>query len=122
MLPNALAIGVPYDLFWHLTPKKLEAFYEAHRLKQEMRDGEMWIMGRYVLSAVSVAVEHCLAGKKAKSEYLEKPFMQLTGLQNQEEEILLSEEEIQRQTEQLFLRLQIMGTNYKNNKQKGDRA
>ena len=37
----------------------------------------MWFMGQYVYSAVSTAVEHNLAGRKAKSEYLKKPAMQL---------------------------------------------
>lgn len=116
-----MAIGVPYELFWHLTPKKLDVFYEAHKIRQEIHDSQMWIMGRYVLSAVSVAVEHCLAGRKAKSEYLDRPFMKLAEQKkgNQEEKFF-SEEEIQRQTEQLFLKLQIMGTNYKNNNQEGD--
>lgn len=36
----------------------------------------MWFMGVYVQSAVSVAIERNLAGKKAKSKYLEKPIMQ----------------------------------------------
>ena len=40
-------------------------------------DEEMWFMGQYVYSAVSTAVEHNLAGRKAKSEYLKKPVMQL---------------------------------------------
>lgn len=35
----------------------------------------MWLMGQYVLSAVSVAVEHCLAGKKAKREYIKEPIL-----------------------------------------------
>ncbi len=28
------------------------------------------------MSAVSIAVEHCLAGKKGKSKYIRKPIMQ----------------------------------------------
>lgn len=34
-----MAIGVPYDIFWHLTPKKLESFYKAHQMK--MRIGQV---------------------------------------------------------------------------------
>ena len=45
-------------------------------------------MGVYVQSAVSVAIERNLAGKKAKSKYLEKPIMQdiedNTGLTQEE--------------------------------------
>lgn len=40
-----------------------------------MRDEEAWLNGQYTLSAVSVAVEHCIAGKKAKSKYVDEPFM-----------------------------------------------
>lgn len=32
-------------------------------------------MGMYVLSAVSVAIERNLAGKKAKSEYIKEPLL-----------------------------------------------
>lgn len=35
----------------------------------------MWYMGMYVQNAVGVAVEHCLAGRKAKSKYMQKPIM-----------------------------------------------
>ena len=66
-LPNALAIDVPYDLFWHLNPKKLECFKSAHAIKKRMKDEEMYLMGIYVTRAVGVAVEHCLCGDKAIS-------------------------------------------------------
>lgn len=39
----------------------------------------MWIMGQYVLSAVSTAVEHCLAGRKAKSKYMLAPILKDIG-------------------------------------------
>lgn len=35
----------------------------------------MWYMGMYVQNAVGVAVEHCLAGRKAKLKYLQRPIM-----------------------------------------------
>lgn len=76
MLPNALAIGVPYETFWHLTPKKLKSFYKAYELKRKLQDEQMWFMGQYVLSAVSMAVEHNLHGRKARSKYIEKPILQ----------------------------------------------
>lgn len=76
MLPHALSIGVPYDTFWHLSPKKLKAFYKAHEERIREQDYLAWLFNQYTLSAVSVAVEHCLAGKKARSEYIKKPFLQ----------------------------------------------
>ena len=74
-MPNALAIGVPYELFWTLNPHKLKAFYKAYEIHKKILDEEMWIMGAYVNNAVLSAVEHNLAGKKAKTKYLEQPFL-----------------------------------------------
>ena len=74
--------------------------------------------GSYGLSAVAVAVEHCLAGKKAKSCYIEKPIMSEMK-EKPKESTNLTEEEKRKQTEQLFMRLKIMGANHKrNNKSK----
>ena len=70
-----MAIGVPYDVFWHLNPVKLEAFYESHKLHRQQEDYSMYLMGIYVQKAVGVAVEHCLNGRKAKSEYFKKPIL-----------------------------------------------
>lgn len=39
-------------------------------------DNLMWTwFGNYALSAVTVAVEHNLAGKKAKSQYIKEPIL-----------------------------------------------
>ena len=43
-----------------------------------------WV-GTYGLSAVTVAVEHCLNGRKAKTKYIEKP-VQLFELSEEEKE------------------------------------
>ena len=61
----------------HSTPKILKEYDLAYDLQRKRRDEEMWFMGQYVLSAVVTAIEHNLVGKKAKSEYLKKPVMQL---------------------------------------------
>lgn len=98
-MPNALAIGVPYDLFWHLTPTKLKAFQEARKIKREMLDEEMWVMGQYVLSAVGVAVERCLAGKDSRAKYIEKPIL----LGAREEEMLSEEEKYERDLQKALL-------------------
>ena len=59
------------------TPKVLKEYDIAYDIVRKRMDEEMWFMGQYVYSAVSTAVEHNLAGRKAKSEYLKKPVMQL---------------------------------------------
>lgn len=74
-MPQALVVGVPYDTFWHITPRTLSAFAKAHKLKQRLKDEQMWIMGAYVKVAVQSAVEQCLVGNRAKTKYLEEPIM-----------------------------------------------
>lgn len=74
----------------------------------------MWVMGMYVQNAVAVAVEHCLAGKKAKSKYLEKPLRE-----EQEKEENLSEKELQQMREQFVAKLMIMKTNFELSKNGG---
>lgn len=55
-------------------PADLKPYADAYNLDKKQRDNDMWMwFGTYGLSAVSVAVEHCLAGKKAKSKYIDKP-------------------------------------------------
>lgn len=98
-------------------PKELEPFVEAEKLKVLKRDEDMWVMGMYVQSAVAVAVEHCLAGKKAKSKYLEMPLREKADEENN-----ISEEKLQKQREQFVAQLMIMKTNFELNNAKNDRA
>lgn len=114
-LPNALAIGVPYELFWTLNPRKLQPFIEAQKQKQKLLDSNMWLMGMYIQSAVTVAVEHNLAGKKAQTKYLEKPLLE-TKEQSEREEIL-TEEQKKKQVDNLFLGLQIRKDNFDRHKE-----
>lgn len=57
-------------------PKELEPYDIAHQRQIEEQDylQHLW-WGNYGISAISVALEHCLAGKKAKSKYIEKPII-----------------------------------------------
>jgi hypothetical protein len=57
-------------------PKELDSYDRAYKLKMQEQDHLMHLWwGTYGLSAVSVAVEHCLAGKKAKSKYVQDAVM-----------------------------------------------
>lgn len=109
-----MAIGVPYDVFWHLTPKKLESFYKADEIKRKRRDEEAWLQGMYFVSALNCTVGNMFSGKTSqKQKYVEKPFLQDMAINGKaEQEKPLTQEEIKRQTEQLFLKLQIMGANH----------
>lgn len=71
-------------------PTELEPFLKAYRIKRKMQDEDMWVMGIYIRSAVTVSIEHCLNVNKAKSEYIKEPIRQ-----EQFDNIGLTEEEIQ---------------------------
>ena len=101
-------------------PKELEPFVEAEKLKMIRRDEDMYVMGIYVQKAVAVAVEGCLAGRKAKGKYFDKPIRSdmeesVNGKEN------ISEEEIKRQREMFVTKLMLMKTNFDLNKEKNDR-
>lgn len=70
----------------------------------------MWF-GTYGLSAVSVAVEHCLFGRKAKSKYIEKPV--LSEIQERKTNKELTEEEKQTKLDMFVMSLKIMESNFK---------
>lgn len=74
-LPDAIAMGVTYAEFWKMNPRILKAIAKGYKNKMVDMDYMMWTMGIYVKSAVLVAVDHVLNAKKAKSEYIEKPFL-----------------------------------------------
>ena len=61
------------DIDWS-SPSDLEPYGKAHKLEITEKDSIFHaVCGSYVLSAVSVAIEHCLSGQKAKSEYIKEP-------------------------------------------------
>lgn len=71
------------DIDWS-SPADMKPYLKAHKEELKERDYLAWMFGQYTLSAVSVAVEHNLAGIKAKSKYIEKPFLH-SALEEKEE-------------------------------------
>ncbi len=61
-MPNALLYGVPYELFWHLNPAKLQPFKEAYQKKLEIDNQNAWLQGWYIRMAVGSVLD----GKKCK--------------------------------------------------------
>lgn len=118
MLPSALSIDIPYSVFWHLTPKTLRAHHKAYSMKEKRMDEMIWAAcGNYVLSAVAVAVEGCLAGKKSKLKYVEKPLLHKTE-QKTEQKTDFTEEELQKQREMFVAMLNIKKANFELNHKK----
>lgn len=102
-------MGIGLEEFKHLNPRKLGYCLEGYKLKQKQRDEEMWMWwGNYGISAVTFAVEHCLAGKKARTKYIEKSIFQ----QMEEENKTFTEEELQKQRELFVAKLQVMQSNF----------
>lgn len=53
---------------------ELEYVFKAQKLRKRMNDINNWELGMYIESAVATAVEHNLAGYKARSSYVKEPF------------------------------------------------
>lgn len=114
-MPDALSIGVPYELFWRLNPTKLKPFYESHKLKIKMRDEEMWaVYGNYMISALTVAIDRCFNGRKSSAKFIEHPILSKDIALDGE----LTEEELQRQRELFVAKLRAMKANFDLNHKK----
>lgn len=117
-MPKALAVGCPYETFMSLTPKESQCFYEAQRIKREQIDDISWVMGMYMLKAVSVALDHGFNGRKAHSDYFDKPLMtnmiNTVGVRSESPKKIprnddnLSESEIEQKRKQLVTMLSVM--------------
>ncbi len=57
-----------------MTPAQLGYCIKGHELKRKEQDSDMWhFAGTYGISALIYAIDRCLNGKKARSEYIKKP-------------------------------------------------
>ena len=68
MLPNALMMGVDYNLFWVLDPKGLSPFIKAFSLRQKYEDSMAWQQGLYIRMAVASCLDK-------SSKYPVKPML-----------------------------------------------
>ncbi len=69
---------VPYDVFWHLNPRKLKPFEKAYEMDMDSRQNatnlEAWLYGLYN--------QHAIASVLAKNtKYPKKPFDLFDGKQ-----------------------------------------
>ena len=97
------------DIDWSC-PTDLEPYAKAYKIQMQQQDSQLYTMGMYALSAVSVAIEHCFAGKKATSEYIKQPF--LSEIQTEEKQELTEEERIQAERNRQYMILKVMQTNF----------
>lgn len=93
-------------------PKDFEPYIAAHKALLKKQDEQMWYMGLYVNNAVAVAVDHCLHGEKAKSEYLKEPIMRLQEVKETAKRNL-TEEEKQREVDRFFAQEKVRRVNWR---------
>lgn len=88
-----------------MNPHIIKLLMKGHEEKTKEQDYLAWIFNQYTLSAVSVAVEHCLAGRKAKSEYIKEPILSKTIANDKE----ITEKDIQMAilTEQRYIEMAV---------------
>lgn len=75
ILPRFLNMGVSYEFFMDSYPEKLKPFEIAYKAKIRQIDQLAHVFGMYVESAVQVAVERNLYGKKSKNTYMKEPIL-----------------------------------------------
>lgn len=76
-----------YSTFWRLNPRLLKAFIEADRIKRRQAEIEMYIAGRYVFDAVSLALANGFRQKGTAPEpWLEEPYRMIPFTKEEEEE------------------------------------
>ena len=100
-----------------MTYRQYNIHVKAFELKQDIKDRDMWTLGIYIHSAVVTAVEHCLVGSKAKSEYIKRPLRESIAIDEERQREKTVNEEKQA-AEHTFLKLQIMQANYNLAKQR----
>ena len=60
-----------YDEFWYGDPFRAVAYRQAHRLRIEQANQQLWMQGLYVHNAVAVAINNAFS--KQKQKYIQEP-------------------------------------------------
>lgn len=78
-------MGVPEERILDGTPRDLEPYNKAYKIRRKVEDENMWLNNIYTLNAVSAAIGPMVLGKKAKAKYPNAPLLQ-EQLNNKHEE------------------------------------
>lgn len=98
----------------HIIKLILKGHEEKMKNQMQAQDILNWYLGQYFASALDCTVCNNALWRKKGSKphgYIEKPILQEIE-EKQKENRMLTEEEKKRKTEQLFLKLRIMGANF----------
>lgn len=75
-MPGAIALGISYSDFWHMTPKILHAVQKGHEQKLKIIDSYIHeVFGYYGISALMFSLDNAFNGRKASSEYAKIPIL-----------------------------------------------
>ena len=105
-MPTYVALGLTKQEVMPCCPMELEYVFKAQKLKKRMQDTNNWELGLYIESAVATAVEHNLAGYKARSKYVEEPFSHKADEQE------LNEKNIRKQRKLIVAKLETLKRNW----------
>lgn len=72
------------DEYWYGDPWLCVPYREAHRLRIQQRNEELWLQGLYVHNAVSVAINNAFSKNKLK--YIKSPLEILKPTEEEEQE------------------------------------
>ena len=76
VFPYYLSIGMTYNQFWLESPYLAISYRNAHRLRNEQKNEEMYIQGLYTFEAITTAMSNLhFDGKHHKfNTFRDKPF------------------------------------------------
>ena len=112
-----MQIGIPYDVFWNITPYELDIMLEAYKERQRHINYMMWVNGIYTMSALSATVGNMFKKKGVEpNKYLEEPLPVFEDRKELTEEEKLSEEQ------KLLLTLEAMQRAFEMNKKDKESA
>lgn len=76
LCPDYMAMGMTWDEYWYGNPWMAKAFRQAHRMKRDIKNYELWLQGVYVYEAILDAspVFHPLAKDPKPIPYPSEPF------------------------------------------------
>lgn len=86
MCPYYLAIGMTMAEYWEASPHLVRFYREAHKLRIQQRNQELWLQGLYIYNAFGTVLANAFPKKgAAKQKYIEKP-IELFGKTEEEQE------------------------------------
>ena len=65
-------MGMSYREYWHESPWLTQAYYKANRLRNEVRNQELWLQGLYIYNALNVVIANAFK-TNSHEKYIEKP-------------------------------------------------